>query len=899
LSIISVGTTPEPIRAPYHVTVHYDLRPALCMLSGGVSVYLAALDTEKLRRKGSGMGIDVLQASESFIARDCLCSASGKLKQLTAWKCPGQVRITLCPSATKDLSEACVLLRVVAVRRLQDPHDWRTFGAGVVLRVDTVGTLLQADVQGSKVQRRQVMNLPEGDMLEEVEDPETLLLRPEFWGVRLQQLVDFRDEIREDMWHYCSCHRLCMHGGRYKSYHVCLSNPCTYRPIDKSRFDDHRGVPFISRSALEDDEVEACLDLDPNMNLVVERYIKPATKGTGKSHALLMNPKTPLRIRAYISHAWGENFIDLVDTLVSALDKDDVLFLSSFAFDQHATRHQQNGGSDAVDARPFAQALREANKLIVVVDKALNFAQRFWCGYEIKRAQEWLIPTFLYPHRQVDLVQLKEVVDRLDVRSAVCSDLEDEKDLRETVDLEGQHLEAVNRRLRDFLYSRIRCYASSMQQAVESQVFSLEKLRRIHAEQERRFAIEELDDGHRHQCFELDSMQSELDQQLAGLHCVLKAERQQHRCEIEVAWRQNREAQAEQDILRARAHNEMQEVLARKDEEIDLLYQSLQGARAKIALLEEQLEQQRQQAAMQSERVDQERRRADDLQRRAEDGDRRLEEEQRELEAERRRRQEEEIGRAAAERRCGELEVECRRVEEARDTRVSELLDAAQKEKQRHVLREFKFAEMEAQLEKILEVEARPLKVVVVGAKALLDAQAEQRDDAVEVYCVCEIKGRPKTRFQTATAPAGMDLVWNITKVINYNSGDELVFSVYDKDDQEEADMLGSATVQIDEVVMDGFDGLWPLKCAGDRCPDASLVLVIEDASPPSVTSQEIDNPDKAPRKAVAVRNTGHAAAIAGVDKVASGGAKVFKGMTGFGNKMGFGASKKQKDEEG
>lgn len=63
------------------VSVRYDLRSVRCLSSElGAFAFVAAFDVRVLRRRGAAIGLDAMKASEHPLARDCLCSAGGRLR---------------------------------------------------------------------------------------------------------------------------------------------------------------------------------------------------------------------------------------------------------------------------------------------------------------------------------------------------------------------------------------------------------------------------------------------------------------------------------------------------------------------------------------------------------------------------------------------------------------------------------------------------------------------------------------------------------------------------------------------------------------------------------------------------------------------------------------------------
>jgi len=75
-------------------------------------------------------------------------------------------------------------------------------------------------------------------------------------------------------------------------------------------------------------------------------------------------------------------------------------------------------------------------------------------------------------------------------------------------------------------------------------------------------------------------------------------------------------------------------------------------------------------------------------------------------------------------------------------------------------------------------------------------------------YCTCEIPGKPKTGFRTATVRDNLNPVWNHEGFITgYTPGDPLFFEVWDEDDGKKDDFLGAvelAAVHFDPVAFEG-----------------------------------------------------------------------------------------------
>lgn len=651
LSVSQSGS--EPIRAPYNLTVRYDLRTTASVMSApGETAYLAALDVEKLRRKGSGMGLDVLQASENWIARDCLCLKNGKLRRLGGWMSPGEVRVALRPPlSSKDQSEAMVMFRVVAMRSQQDPRDWRAFGAPLVLRMDLVGKLLQQD-QADLLRHKEYVQVPltllglgASSPCSEGCDkalPGEAGDKPEYWGISVGQVADFYNDIKDDMETYCQSHKLCVDEGKHRNYHVCVHDPCPFRPINKSKYDDHRGVDFVTLASITnaqgaapalqvlasltrtrcqragDVTAPSVTDLVPSTQVVVDRYIRPKTRGQG-SLALKINQGNPLKFSAFVTHAWAEPFAAFLETLHMAVDAEEVIFASCFSLDMNKTPRASNVAE--CDKGPVFRALHQAEKMVVIVDQACTLIDRLWCNYEICKAREWCVPTQLWPHRSVDLAKLKDAIAHIDPLGAVASDAGIERGLREAMEESLQHMELQpgflneweqdhrrqggdtrKQRFRDFLTNRLSSFAAALRQVSVFKDFSAEKLRQLHAEQERKVALHTVCNEHQ---YRVERMNQELD----SLRKMLDVRQLSHAQELGAL--QEATLQVEQHAAEkyVRTIAVLQQDLQNKQEASEVLELRFKEEQAKTARLQQQLEQERAGTAVEKQRREEERKR--------------------------------------------------------------------------------------------------------------------------------------------------------------------------------------------------------------------------------------------------------------------------------------------------
>merc|ERR1719507_206217 len=90
-----------------------------------------------------------------------------------------------------------------------------------------------------------------------------------------------------------------------------------------------------------------------------------------------------------------------------------------------------------------------------------------------------------------------------------------------------------------------------------------------------------------------------------------------------------------------------------------------------------------------------------------------------------------------------------------------------------------------------------PLRITLVGAKGLRDADWMPGTGTSDPYCVCELLGKPDApRVETQVIKNTCDPVWNHEAELPvYTPGDTLVFKVYDQVFGKADDFLGSLTL--------------------------------------------------------------------------------------------------------
>lgn len=130
----------------------------------------------------------------------------------------------------------------------------------------------------------------------------------------------------------------------------------------------------------------------------------------------------------------------------------------------------------------------------------------------------------------------------------------------------------------------------------------------------------------------------------------------------------------------------------------------------------------------------------------------------------------------------------------------------------------------------ILDSGPQSIVVKILGAKGLRNADPAGFGVS-DPYCVCEVVGRPDTKFQTKVVDNCLDPRWDHLALISlFAKGDSLEFAVYDKDKWPKSDdLLGKVKFPGACLPRDGFRGELALvdPCAKSGCPEPRLELEI------------------------------------------------------------------------
>jgi len=520
-----ITVRPSYAEEPPYVTVHYDLRTiAQSLVASGGAAFLAVLCAERLRAQVAGTSIDAaLEVTQTCVARDCICCASGKLWPLTLTR-PSQVRICPMPAPVLGTGDAHAVLRVVVIHSSEDPTDWRTLGAAVVLKID-MGPMTSKLLD----LRTHLQHLAPDSLAEEME-----LVKVDHQpdgpcrlnGILFQQVVDFYDSIKQDLKQYCASHMLCLEEGR-RGHHVCMLNPCPFEAAG-TKPDNHRGLPYLPLARFGPSDQTNMVELVPNMQLVIRRYVGTMdhSQVRGREGRILRNTR-PGEIGAYVVHCWSSAFEDMVETLQRVLAADDVVLVPGLALcSDSADRVPPVDDPDGlVEIRRMAlEAIPRAERMVVIGDQQLGFSKCPHCFKEIFEASKRSsLITYVWPHPKLDINSFKNSAANLELpmpwdedETAEADQTQDEGSGETAQDIQRNLLRSSGRatdkvadkreqgqgddnnksnpvqELREFIQDRAVNYIYAMQATTEEPFLRHERLLLHYEEQERLVAQKEV-----------------------------------------------------------------------------------------------------------------------------------------------------------------------------------------------------------------------------------------------------------------------------------------------------------------------------------------------------------------------------------------------------------------------
>merc|ERR1740129_1328364 len=132
-------------------------------------------------------------------------------------------------------------------------------------------------------------------------------------------------------------------------------------------------------------------------------------------------------------------------------------------------------------------------------------------------------------------------------------------------------------------------------------------------------------------------------------------------------------------------------------------------------------------------------------------------------------------------------------------------------------------------------VEAK-LKVKILGAEGLRNADYVGKSDP---YCVCRLPRKPDFSFQTKVVSNDLNPKWNAEFILeDFVGRDTLDLDVFDHDAFKQDDFLGRATLRIEDILPNGFQGALPLSGAGAKGV-VNVIIEVTNALPQQSTLTE------------------------------------------------------------
>merc|ERR1719191_1932254 len=106
-------------------------------------------------------------------------------------------------------------------------------------------------------------------------------------------------------------------------------------------------------------------DASLNVYHLVEVRLKPFCAGTGYGYALHLNADDPKEVNTMVSHAWSENALEFLETIVRSTDERDSIFICAFSLyqceDGHGPSIEEQLGTQPNES-PFQRVLEHIHE---------------------------------------------------------------------------------------------------------------------------------------------------------------------------------------------------------------------------------------------------------------------------------------------------------------------------------------------------------------------------------------------------------------------------------------------------------------------------------------------------------------------------------------------------------
>lgn len=138
-----------------------------------------------------------------------------------------------------------------------------------------------------------------------------------------------------------------------------------------------------------------------NLYQICDTFVKPWTRNLGNSIALLLNGDRPLKAEVMISHAWGEDIIESVVSVVGKMTAigmtlDTTVWFCTFAQYQPGDEEGDCGPGVATQLAldPFKKVISSKPRfgMLVIHTSAAELYGRLWCVYEVNASEESGLP---------------------------------------------------------------------------------------------------------------------------------------------------------------------------------------------------------------------------------------------------------------------------------------------------------------------------------------------------------------------------------------------------------------------------------------------------------------------------------------------------------------------------
>lgn len=155
---------------------------------------------------------------------------------------------------------------------------------------------------------------------------------------------------------------------------------------------------------------------------VVEKIVKPQTKGKDVGYALMKNQKNPQKARVMVCHSWQDNFNEFCSVLEKKQEEGPFWI---YAFATNFNKGSSNNDEYHPATHALLNALKHCEHVLTVTTDSVDTYSRLWCLYELYLATSLGLPIVYASSSDKDVFSSHEKPIRsLD---ALCSDQKDKQ----------------------------------------------------------------------------------------------------------------------------------------------------------------------------------------------------------------------------------------------------------------------------------------------------------------------------------------------------------------------------------------------------------------------------------------------------------------------------------------